>query len=58
MFAGNIYANLEDPNRIYWHIDGDFYDKGTTTGSGAVDIGVGEGATVSFGLSYADNYYD
>ncbi len=29
-FAGSIYTNLESPNRIFWNINGDFFDSGVT----------------------------
>ncbi|WP_427337682.1 hypothetical protein [Caloranaerobacter sp. DY30410] len=56
-FNGTVYSNLENAGRIFWIVNGDFYDKGTTTFSGGVDIGIGESATVKFNLSYSSNYY-
>lgn len=56
-FNGSIYANLENAYTIYWSLEGDFYDKGTTQFSGGVDIGINEAATVKFGVSYASKYY-
>ncbi|NRD77370.1 hypothetical protein HPT25_07635 [Bacillus sp. BRMEA1] len=58
-FSGTVYANLEDPNRIYWEVNGDFLNNGTTTisGGGAVNIGVGYSASVNFGVSYQSNEY-
>ncbi len=29
-FAGSIYTNLESPNRIFWTINGDFFNSGET----------------------------
>ncbi|WP_445486559.1 hypothetical protein [Niallia sp. 03133] len=56
-FGGSVYTNLEDPNRIYWIVEGDFYDNGTTTGGGAVDIKVGGALSINFNISYASNWY-
>jgi hypothetical protein len=56
-FNGSVYTNLEDPNRIFWIVNGDFYNNGSTTGSVGVNIGVGKFATVNFGVSSADNHY-
>ncbi len=56
-FAGSVYYNLEDFTHIYYTIDGDFYDNGTTTVGVSIEIGIGEGASVTFGCSYASNHY-
>lgn len=56
-FSGSVYANLEDPNRIYWIVNGDFYDNGTTSVNGGVNIGVGEKSSVDFSVSYSSNHY-
>lgn len=56
-FSGSVYANLEDPNTIYWNVNGDFFNNGTTTGNGGVNISVGQAASVNFGISYASNFY-
>lgn len=56
-FGGSVYTNLEDPNRIYWMVNGDFYNNGTTTVNGSVSISVGGSAEVAFGVSSASNHY-
>lgn len=56
-FAGTVFTKLEDPNRIYWIVNGDFYDNGTTTGGGSVNIGLGKFANVAFNISHASNHY-
>lgn len=56
-FNGSVYANLEDPNRIYWIVNGNFYDNGTTSVNGGVNIGIGEKSSVNFSVSYSSNYY-
>ena len=30
-FSGNVYANLERSDRVYYSVVGDFYDTGTTS---------------------------
>lgn len=56
-FGGTVYANLETAARIYYIVNGDFYNNGTTSGNGGVDIGIGKGATIKFGISYATNHF-
>lgn len=56
-FGGTVYANLEDPNRIYYIVNGDFYNNGTTTVNGGVNVGVGSSASVKFGVSSSSNHY-
>lgn len=56
-FGGSVYTNLENANTIYYSIDGDFYEHGTTTVSGGVKIGIGDSATINFELSNASNWY-
>jgi hypothetical protein len=56
-FSGSVYTKLEDPNRIFWIVNGDFYNNGTTSGGGGVDIGVGGAASINFNVSYSSNHY-
>lgn len=56
-FSGSVYTNLEDGGTIYWTVNGDFYDNGTTNVSGGVNIGIGSSATVNFSVSYSSNHY-
>ena len=58
-FDGSVYVNLEDASTIYWTVDGDFYNTGTTTVSlnGNVNIPIGAGATITFGVSLASNHF-
>jgi hypothetical protein len=56
-FSGNVYVNLEDANRIFYIVNGDFFNNGTTTWNAGVTIGVGKAANVKFGVSGASNYY-
>ena len=56
-FTGSVYTHLQDPNRIYWVVNGDFYNNGTTTVNGAVSIGLGKTASISFGASNTSGHY-
>lgn len=56
-FGGEIYTRLEDPNRIFYILNGDFYNNGSTTVNGSVNIGIGKAASVSFGGSYTSKHY-
>lgn len=58
-FGGSVYVYLENPAKIYWDVNGDFYHNGTTSvqGGGSVGISVGASATVDFNASYATNHY-
>lgn len=56
-FSGKVYTNLEDPNRIYYEVNGDFYNNGTTTVSGGTEISVGKSGTANFSVSYSSNHF-
>lgn len=56
-FGGTVYTYLEDPNRIYWEVNGDWYNNGTTTGGGSLNIGVGKAASLEFNLSNESNFF-
>lgn len=58
-FGGTVYSNLETAARIFYIVNGDFFNNGTTTvsGGGEVAVGVGASATVNFNLSYSSNFY-
>lgn len=55
-FSGKVRAEITSPTTIWWHINGDFYDKGTTNFSGSTTFNglVWQG---SASISYASNYY-
>ncbi|GEM05482.1 hypothetical protein HMI01_24700 [Halolactibacillus miurensis] len=38
-------------------LNGDFYNNGTTTYNGSLNIGIGKYGSVSFGVSHATNWY-
>lgn len=56
-FDGTVYTQLVDANRIYWIVNGDFYNNGTVSVNGSVSIGIGGYATINFGLSYNTSHY-
>ena len=56
-FSGTVQANLEDPNRIFYIVNGDFHNNGTTTFNGNVSITVGKTGSVGFSASYATSHY-
>ena len=56
-FSGTLYTNLEDAETIYFELNGDFYDNGTTTFSGGTSIKVGEKTTINFGVNYAKSHF-
>lgn len=56
-FGGTVYVNLEDPNRIFWIVNGDFTNNGTTTVNGGVNIGLGGEDVINFGISYSTSIY-
>lgn len=56
-FGGSVYTNLENAGTIYWSVNGTFYNNGTTTVGGGVNINIGEAASVNFSASYATNFY-
>ncbi|MEF7637829.1 hypothetical protein [Bacillus thuringiensis] len=56
-FSGTVQANLEGPNRIFYIVNGDFHNNGTTTFDGNVSITVGKHGSVGFSASYATSHY-
>lgn len=56
-FSGTVYVNLERGDRIFYIVNGDFYNQGTTTFDGRINIGLGESNSVGFGVSHASNHY-
>lgn len=56
-FGGSVYVNLESASTIYYTIDGDFYNNGTTTIGGGISIGIGQSASVNFNATSTSNHY-
>lgn len=56
-FSGDLYSNLESADKIYYELNGDFYNYGTTTYSGGVEIGIGKYGTIKFSISNSSGHY-
>ncbi|OPJ56084.1 hypothetical protein [Alkalithermobacter paradoxus] len=56
-FAGTVFTHLENAGRIFWIVNGDFFNNGTTTVNGGVEIKINESATINFGVSSSSNHY-
>lgn len=56
-FGGSVYANLESNTSIYYDVEGNLYNGGTTTVSGNLNIGVGQGGSAGLGASYSTDIY-
>ena len=56
-FAGTLYYKLEAANKLYWDLNGDFYNNGSTTIGGGASIGIGESSSINLQVSYSSNHY-
>ncbi|MBN4050853.1 MAG: hypothetical protein COA82_09895 [Alkaliphilus sp.] len=56
-FGGTVYAKLENPGKIFWIVNGDFFLNGTTTVGAGIDLGLGEGASLNFHISHSSDHY-
>jgi hypothetical protein len=56
-FSGTLFVNLESAYMIYYYVNGDFYDNGTTTQTAGFSIGVGEYLTIEYSVSYSSNHF-
>lgn len=58
-FQGTVYTNLENAYTIYYEVNGDFYDNGTTSTTDGASIQVGEGVKWTYNASntYASNHF-
>lgn len=56
-FGGTLYYNLENSKTIYWDVNGDFYNNGTTTAGGGIEVGIKESATIKFSISGSSNHF-
>lgn len=56
-FVGTVYTNLESNSSIYYDVEGNLHNQGTTTVSGGLNIGVGQGGSVNLGASYSSGIY-
>lgn len=56
-FGGNLYYNLETPQRIYYNVNGDWFNNGTTSSTVGSSIGIGGFASINFSVSNSSNHY-
>ncbi|MBC6308849.1 hypothetical protein HCJ66_04685 [Listeria sp. FSL L7-1582] len=56
-FSGKFTVKFINKNNVYWSINGDFYDKGTTSTSTSVTLNVGSVASISHTVSKASAAY-
>lgn len=56
-FDGSLYYNLENRTTIYYELNGDFYNYGTTTTSGGGSIGVGDTGSLKFSISHSSKHF-
>lgn len=56
-FAGELYYNVENYKTIYYEVNGNFFNNGTTSVTNNISAGVGESLTVSFGISSSSGHY-
>ncbi|WP_313165875.1 hypothetical protein [Sedimentibacter sp.] len=56
-FDGTVYYNLESSTRLYYEIEGDFWDYGQTTITGGGSIGVKGFGELKGSVTYASNHY-
>ena len=56
-FEGDIFYNLETNTRIYYSINGDFYNHGTISTTGGGSVGIGEGGELYFSLIGASSHF-
>lgn len=56
-FTGNIYYNLETNTKIYYSINGDFYNNGTISTTGGGSVGIGESGELYFSLTGASSHF-
>jgi len=57
LFSGNLYYNLESRTRLYYRLDGDFYDNGTISISGGGSVGLSQWGSLNFSVSYSTSHY-
>lgn len=55
-YNGNVYYHLESPTKLYYTLDGDFYDSGTVTRE-VMRSGLEEGTSINFVLSNSSGHY-
>lgn len=56
-FAGKCQAIVEDSKTIYYVVNGDFYDQGTTSFTFGGSVNLGKYATLSASVTSANNHF-
>lgn len=56
-FSGSLYYNLEAGNSLYWDLNGDFYNNGTTTWNAGISIGISESTSAKFEVNGSIQHY-
>ncbi len=56
-FGGDVYVHLKTANEIFFIVNGDFYNNGTTSGGGDMAIGLDEVVKVRFHVSGSSNHF-
>ncbi|GIP53595.1 MULTISPECIES: hypothetical protein [Paenibacillus] len=56
-FTGKLQAKVEDVKSIYWVINGDFYNNGTTKQSFSGGVSASDYATLSFSIESQNNHF-
>lgn len=52
-FDGDLYYKLEAKNKLFWDLNGDFFNNGSTSSSGGISIGLGENTILAFNVSFS-----
>ena len=56
-FSGTVYVNLEEANRIYYIVNGDFFNQGTTSWQIGSTSGVDSALDLRFTTKDAESHY-
>lgn len=56
-FSGKFQAKVESNKRVYWVINGDFYNNGTTKSSFGGAVGVEKYATLNFSIQSQNDHF-
>ncbi|MEG0092422.1 MAG: hypothetical protein RSA20_11420, partial [Oscillospiraceae bacterium] len=56
-FTGILYYNLENIRTIYFDLNGDFYNNGTTNVGGGESVGIDGSATLNFSNSHSREHF-
>lgn len=57
-FSGDLFVHLENAYTIYYELNGDFYNNGTTTYTGELGLQMDQMGSISYNVSYASNHYE